>query len=228
MRYLGGKSKLAAAISAEIRARVGGAKIWEPFCGGCSVTCQLAAGGYVLATDICSPLVSMYKQLQLGWEPPATLTEAQYHACKLLPDSDPLKAFAGFAVSYASKYFGGFARGAGRDFAAEGYRNLKTQRQLLAGVKFGCFSFFDITPRAHMVLYCDPPYTGTTAYTGTVDFDSARFWQRASDWVAAGSRVFVSEFSCPVASSVLWTKARKQTVSARPTDRLEFLYEVTR
>lgn len=231
MKYLGGKSKLAKPIVETITSRVGGARVWEPFCGGGAVTCELAKSRpYVASTDVSKPLISMWRALQDGWRPPETLSEQEYHAAKALADVDPLKAFAGFACSFGGKWFAGYARGGSRadgtprDHSNEAYRNVCASIGHITNVGFARASFFDIDPRSGMVLYCDPPYADTEAYKGTAEFPHAEFWTRVRHWVDCGSRVFVSEFSCPVRHRVLRVFERTigvtQNKQKRATDTL--------
>lgn len=68
-------------------------------------------------------------------------------------------------------------------------------------------SFLDWPVVPGVVLYCDPPYLGTTGYI-TGPFDHDVFWARMREWAAAGSYVFVSEESAPSDWDVLWVKEK--------------------
>jgi len=48
---------------------------------------------------------------------------------------------------------------------------------------------------ANSLVYCDPPYRGSTGYDGW--FDSRAFWQWCRDKTREGHTVFVSEYKAP-------------------------------
>jgi len=234
VKYLGGKSKLAGRIVDAISREVGAARVWEPFCGGGAITTQLArTRDYVASTDVHRPLISMWRALQSGWVPPERLTLEQYTRARSLPDNDPLKAFAGFACSFGGKWFAGLARGGqradgtARDHTNEASRNVRASIPYLGNVHFGRIDFFAVEPRGRMVLYCDPPYADTEGYKDTALFPHADFWERCRAWHRAGSRVFVSEFACPVKHRTLCVFDRTVAVTQDKSKRVaDSLYEV--
>lgn len=162
--------------------------------------------------------------------PPEHVSEAEYAAARILPDSDPRKAFCAIACSFAGKWFGGYARGAGRNWAAESSRALLRDVPKLA---FICqLDFFKIAPASGLsFIYADPPYAGTLAYPGAPDFDSCAFWQRCIDW-SAFCPVFVSEYVAPC-GELIWQQTQQTTVNigsgARKTaiERLFFIPQKT-
>jgi DNA adenine methylase len=73
----------------------------------------------------------------------------------------------------------------------------------LRGVKFFCCSYDELDIPDGSLIYCDPPYEGTTGYTNP--FDHTKFWE----WVRVKSEindVFVSEYSAPDDFEVLWER----------------------
>lgn len=107
--------------------RAAGASILRDECTG-SLSIPLGVwelGGRVdLAGDIVRPLISLYRALGDGWDPPANVDEALYQRMldrfrsgrdrdplvgDLDPD-DPLTAFVGFFCSFSGKWWGGYAR----------------------------------------------------------------------------------------------------------------------
>lgn len=211
MKYLGGKSKIAKWLVAAMRPHLRGRAFWDAFCGGLSVSRELAAvcpGG--LISDANPALISMYAAIARGWDPPSTVTEAEYAAARALPDTDPRKALIGFGSSFGGKWFGGFARstaasGEPRNHLAEARRALVEEVPELVGrgCEFAHINFLEIEPKPiDLVLYLDPPYQGTTGYGALGAFDYPRFY----DCIVAWSRhtdVFVSEYALPVGRCVL-------------------------
>lgn len=239
MRYQGGKTWIAKPIVQAISGLVSDEPIWEPFCGGFSVTVELAKTrdrSAVWATDIHPAVISLAQAIQQGWEPPSTVTAEDWEAAKLLPDTDPLKGFIGFGTSFGGQWFYGLAKSSNDYNYAKGSRD-SLRKQFwdrgqvipsLQGVKFECRDFFDVEPgswRGH--LYCDPPYQSTKQYT-TGAFDHDRFWARCQDWADAGSRVFVSEFQCPVPSVLRWSVERNWSITRlrEAKKRVDCLFEV--
>jgi DNA adenine methylase len=55
------------------------------------------------------------------------------------------------------------------------------------------------------VVYCDPPYAGTTAYAGAPTWDAEKFWTTMRRWSADGATVFVSEYSAPAGVECVWS-----------------------
>jgi DNA adenine methylase len=231
VRYLGGKSRLAKHIVAAISEQIGDAPIWEPFCGGLSVTVELAKSrdSEVIASDVHPALISLYKACQSGWTPPEQVTREMYTAAKRWPDDDPLKAFIGFGCSFAGKWFGGGSDETLKALTRASRSSLLRQFRYLPNVTFKHLNFLEMTPcklANAQAIYCDPPYEGTTGY-GTGAFDHALFWRRTQEWADRGVRVFVSEFQCPVPHEVRWSIERKIAVThGHGKVRVDSLYEV--
>jgi site-specific DNA-adenine methylase len=166
----------------------------------------------------------MYQAVAAGWEPPETVSEEEYKVAKGLPDSDPRKAFCGFGSSFGGKHFGGYA-GVYTAYRANGKtenrntqkatrKSLRDKRASLAAVSLACVSFLSVVPEPGVeALYCDPPYEGTTGYKGHDAFDHTLFWTLCQQWADLGTRVFVSEYSCPVPHELAWSKHLTVTVS---------------
>ena len=78
------------------------------------------------------------------------------------------------------------------------------QAPTLAGVKFiaAPFDRLKIPPRS--LIYCDPPYAGTTDYK--TKFDHSVFWQWCREKVKEGHTVFVSEYNAPADFVCVWSK----------------------
>lgn len=227
MKYLGGKFRIAKALAQEIARVANGRPVWEPFCGGLNVTVALGASGVV--SDADPALIAMYRAVLFeGWEPPATLTEEQYAAARALPDSDPLKAFAGYLCSFGAKWFAGYARNnQSRDYAREARNVLLRDLGALRGrdIDLCCIDFMAIEPQptdGH-IIYCDPPYRGTTGYRHAFDCDA--FARRVLEW-SRYTEVLVSEYAFPH-GRVIWEHERNlEMQSATPRKRIERLFLV--
>jgi DNA adenine methylase len=246
MQYLGGKyyiaKRLRVAMEPYIRAH--DYQVWEPFCGGLNLS-RLLADCRGLLSDAHPALISLYLGYRAGWRPPGTVSREEWLLARSLPDTDPLKAFIGFGCSVFGKYFAGYlgdrdlhrANGvsAGKWFHERPAR--ATAKSLTALDRLPCFSivcgdFLEPDPiPTECLIYCDPPYAGTTGYSGTPAFDHPLFWERCQEW-ARYTTVLVSEQVCPVPTDVIWEYTKSRYIEAQrsggvaPRRAMEYLFRV--
>lgn len=199
MQYFGGKQRIAARLSAFMRREVEarGAYV-EPFVGGGAMMAAQPAQVRI-GNDANRALITMWRYLADGWAPPTDVSEAEYAAVKAAnDDSDPLTAFVGFGCSFAGKWFGGYARGgSGRNYAANAASSLKKKAAGLSGVQWVAGDYRACPTPAGAVIYCDPPYAGTTGYGAVAAFDWVPFWEWCLSKHAEGFAVFISEYAAP-------------------------------
>ncbi len=203
MRYIGGKSKLAKRITADILRTTSVRNVYiEPFVGGGSALGELAPHfSTVYVSDIHPDLIMMWREFQQGWEPENYISEDDYNLLKW-ESASPWRGLVGFGQSFGAKWFGGYARGKtakgeDRNFLDEAIRNAKNiASKLPVSTVFTTCSYKDWFPEPEDVVYADPPYSGTQGYeTGT--FDTDEFWKVMRKWRDAGVEVFVSEYKAP-------------------------------
>ena len=158
----------------------------------------------------------MWQAVQDGWVPPTELSEAQWRDLK---DAEPsaLRGFAGFGCSFGGRWFGGYARGGGQNYADESARNIMRFEQHMGNVKFTRRPYTDIAPCSGDVVYCDPPYEATTPYS--MGFDHKAFWAWAENLAAQGVHVYVSEYNAPEGWEVVWEKKRRTMVDSNKTNK---------
>jgi len=169
----------------------------EPFVGGAWVLQEIS--GIRTASDNNKALVTMYKALQKGWIPPEYISEDVYYKYRLsMNDNDPLTAFIGIGCSFAGKWFGGFI-GNG-EIGVKTHCSVKSsalslirQLPLIKNVAFCACSYSDYNPHGNLI-YCDPPYEGTTEYKDK--FDSLSFWNVMRKW-SLDNTVVISELKAP-------------------------------
>lgn len=230
MQYFGGKSRIATDIVDVIKAD-GHTQAVDMFCGGLSVSVAMAKAGFtkIVAADGNLALIMMYKAYREGWRPPATLSEAEYRELQGKQDpSDPMTAFAGFACSFAAKWFGGYARNTrGDDYVKQATNGLAKKFAILDRVpnlEFNCLRFEDLDPGpSGLAVYADPPYDGTTAYGGMFPWDASQFWATANTW-AVTNPVYVSEYVAPFEWREVWSKDHYVNTRGRDTTRIERLF----
>jgi len=192
MHYLGGKARIGGEIAGVINALLGGRPYYEPFVGAAWVMCRVEAE-YRLASDVHEDLILLWQALQQGWMPPENLSEEDYERLWHSPPS-PLRGFAGFGCSFSGKWFGGYARSGTRNYARNAKNSLMKKVPGIRGVNFFCMDYRDVVLDSEWVVYCDPPYSGTTKYS--MGFDHEVFWNKMREW-SEGNVVLISEYSAP-------------------------------
>jgi DNA adenine methylase len=174
----------------------------EPFCGGCNMIDKV--DGNRMGSDLDIDLITLWQGVSNGWIPPEHFTEIQYKEIRTSHLS-PLKGYVAFALSYGGKKWGGWRRdGDGkRNYVTESYKNAMAQFPTLRGVDFRNDSYLDLEIPEDSIIYCDPPYAGTTKYSN--GFNHVKFWK----WVRERSKtntVFVSEYNAPDDFDCIWQK----------------------
>lgn len=232
MKYMGSKNRFAKELLPIIlKDRTKEQYYVEPFAGGMNLIDKV--DGNRIANDVHTELIEMWKALVCeNWQPPLTVSEEDYKNAKTNKTkiSEALNGYIGFN-SYGGKWYAGYRRDkqGKRDYWKEHYNNIMKQVPKLNGVKFTNFSFTDLEIPKNSIIYCDPPYEGTTKYNNK--FDHILFW----DWVRTkskqGNKVYVSEYNAPSDFVCVWQKDAKSTFSAngvvggtkKSTERL-FIY----
>jgi len=220
MKYMGSKARFAKDIYETVRKitpRQG--RPWvEPFAGGMNMISSIpACDGPRYANDSNKYLIAMFKALVEGWVPPKKVSKEFYEKCKRLEEEEHIIGYVGFNCSYSGKWFGGYAgevktkTGKTRDYQEEAFRHIQKQVPSLMNVSFSCYSYEEMPIPENAIIYCDPPYQGTTKYKDS--FDSEKFW----DWVREISKkhvVYVSEYKAPDDFVCVWNSAAKSSLSA--------------
>lgn len=209
MKYMGSKNRHAKDILPFL-IRGDGTSHVEPFVGGANI-CDKITGDRI-CSDIDEDLICMWEAVSEGWLPPSSFTEDEYHAIKTEPVS-PLRGYAAFALSYGGKKFGGWCRDSNgkRDYVKEAYYNAIRQFPKLKGVSFKHCDYRSLDVPDRSLVYCDPPYAGTTGYSKP--FDHLDFWE----WVRSLSStctVLVSEYTAPPDFTCIWSKRVTSSLTA--------------
>ena len=207
MRYLGGKTRLSVHLAPVLK------RLYqedhrdtyiEPFVGSAAICSSLSSLPNRFASDTNLDLILLWQAVCDGWVPPDCISEEEYNALKNAPPS-ALRGFAGFGLSFSGKFFGGYARdNRGDDYAGQCKRSLLKRKSLLQEVRFLHLDYTEWNP-SNALIYCDPPYIGTTEYKGASDFDHDRFWNCVREW-SKNNTVVVSEYQAPDDFTAIWTK----------------------
>jgi len=218
MKYMGSKNRIAKEILPIIlKDRKEGQYYVEPMVGGANLIDKVT--GLRLGADTNKYLIALLKYIKNGWIPPTYVSEEEYKAVRQDKDlfPDHYVGFVGFCCSYSGKWFGGFARNVSRanpeaeilnkttrNYCDESKRNLLKQAPNLKGIDFTAVSYDKLYIPLNSIIYCDPPYEGTTGYKDK--FNHSKFWEWCRKMKRAGHTVFVSEYNAPEDFICVWSK----------------------
>ena len=233
IKYVGSKNKISKELAPIIQSYIteDTKGYYEVFVGGANMIDKIKCKKKI-GSDVHKELIALLKILQTDIELPKTITEEEYKKVKDNKSEyeDWYVGLIGFCGSYNGKYFDGYAgttktKEGYRHYDQESIRNIEKQRPNLKGIKFINANFLDI-PKEKIkgyVIYCDPPYQGTTKYK-TDKFPYDEFW----DWCREMSKdntVLISEYNAPDDFKCIWQKDVKTTLdkNSRGT-RIEKLF----
>lgn len=230
MKYMGSKARLKKHIIPLINTK--DRLYYEPFAGGMNMIDGVIGAKARLANDSNKYVIAAFKMLCAGWEP-EFISRDKYQELKNLNGEDHIIGWAGIACSYSGKWFGGYAgvvdtKGGRRDYQAEAIKNAIKQVNNLKGVMFSSVSYDKMHIEHGSVIYCDPPYAGTTGYSDKFDSEIFFDWCRQQ---AKHSDVYVSEYSAPddfecIAEFNLKSSLSANGIAGGSKDSIEKLFKV--
>ncbi|QEP53318.1 hypothetical protein BS46_gp136 [Acinetobacter phage BS46] len=201
MKYMGSKNRIAKHLLPIMLAEAEKHSIttWvEPFVGGANMIDKVPDTykrvGYDLNDHTIHALIDIRDNVD---KLPDTVSEKEYKGYKGLPPQS-ITSWVRFGCSFGGKFENGYARDLQgippRNFAAEVKRNAIKQSPKIQNVQFICDSYENLDFE-NCLIYCDPPYQGTTGYkTGSFDHEKFFDWCRQQ---AKKNIVFVSEYNAP-------------------------------
>lgn len=201
----------------------------EPFVGGANMIDKIEHP-YKLGADNNKYLIALLEAVQNGQELPEHITKDEYIAVKTNKDNYPdwYVGFVGFVSSFRAKFFGGYSgycttkTGIQRNYIKERINNILKQN--LDGIKLVCSSYDALDIPANSVIYCDPPYNGTTKYKDS--FDSDAFWQWCRDKAKEGHTIYVSEYNAPEDFKCIWEKQINSNLGGTSKTATEKLFTI--
>ena len=222
MKYMGSKARFSKEILPIIlKDRTADQWYIEPFAGGMNMICEV--DGKRIANDIHYHLIQMWKELVGGWIP-KKITKEEYSEVRTNQSKYPayFVGWVGFNCSYSGKWFGGFAddypesrrnkKGVLPNYQMEAINNIPKQVQKMKGVIFKNKPYYELDLPPKSIVYCDPPYEGTTKYAR--DFEHNLFWDWVRNISKQGHTVFVSEYNAPDDFVCVWQKETNSQLSA--------------
>jgi DNA adenine methylase len=208
----------------------------EPFCGMLGVYRHMypaldsdANQKFFLAGDINASVIEMWKKAQTGWTPPATCSESDFMKMKYDGQVSAEKGFLGHQLSFGGVYFASYiGRYGGQIYHASAANKVQELATAMPKIKFETCPYEDYSHLKNFIIYCDPPYKGTTQrYQNEqrqgLSFDHEQFW----DWVRRMSTdniVFVSEYASPNDFVNIADEFSKKAIDGKHTKDTEKLF----
>lgn len=225
---MGSKSRIAKYIVPILQKAIddSGYGYYEPFCGGCNVIDKIKANKRY-ASDNNKYLIALWKHLINNKEEdyPQEVSYELYSDVRSNKDKyeDWYVGYIGFLASYNGRFFdGGYAKtivsksGTIRNYYDEAKRNIMQQIDDLRGVKFAVREYWESNPHG-LVIYADPPYSGTKQYATSKNFDHEKFWETMMEW-SKDNIVFISEENAPDDFEIVWQHEVTRTQDNRKRD----------
>jgi DNA adenine methylase len=211
MRYQGGKTMVGRHIARIIQRTLDkypDRTYFEPFVGAGGVLRHIKAKKVRICDGLADTTRFWNALLHNDWLPPKRqVTESEFLRQKKQKPS-AMRFYVGHQFSFGGQFFHGFIKNSGKT-PWLGIKLLRDKVQANTGRVSVCTNrdYQRHSPR-NMIIYCDPPYRGTTGYTGRGDFDHTKFWALMEEW-SKHNIVFVSETKAPRGWSTVWSRAIK-------------------
>ena len=221
MKYLGGKhqnGKYIANILNHLSPPENVDGYLEPFCGSLGVFKHMTNYKKSIASDIQPDLIKLWNDVKNNkFTPPKyKITDKVWENAKKLKSPNSMKAFIGFGCSFGGVFFIGNAqkydRQNKRDFRQETINSINKIKPLIQkkNILFKNKSYDKYNPKS-MLIYCDPPYIGTTKYKGIETFNHDKFWKKMREW-SKDNIVVISEENAPKDFICIWEKKKRRTL----------------
>lgn len=228
MHYQGGKTLIARRLSETILAHTPArTEYYEPFVGGAGMADYMGhhfkRAHY---SDLHGPLILMWQAAHAGLIMhgdathffPADIDRADYDYHKSKQPHSPATALIGFGSGFGGKYYGSYVYADVRDGRTYHHVALRSITKKLKGAlaqeatTFNHAAYETIDPASGAVIYCDPPYAGTTGYsTGAFNHDA--FWEWCRQQARRGCHVYVSEYTAPDDFTCIFEREKRVTMN---------------
>lgn len=214
MRYLGGKHKIGYLIARLLNNQLNNRAMpdgivrmnyVEPFVGGANVIKLIRKDVERIGSDICEPLIDLYKFVAEGraHELPNSISEEEWRKAKLLKDVQDnsgipnyLLAFIGFGASFSGMWFKSYARdNHAHNYHAEARSSLIKSTKWMSKIFWQSGNYYDINYPKNSIIYCDPPYEGTSQVYDAIKFNRVEFYRWSLAMADRGHLIYISEYS---------------------------------
>lgn len=211
MRYMGSKRRIWKYISPTIlKGREENQYYVELFCGGCNSIAQV--DGNRIASDINPYLMERWKGLLKGEEYPEEIPRETFIKAKIAYKntdytnySVAMISWIGYMASYNGIFYHSYS-GIGsdnKDYVKASMDNIKKQLPLMNGITLDCCSYDELDIPEKSIIYCDPPYKGTSGYGAKFEYD--KFYDWCFSRKDEGHKVYIFEYSMPTEFKCVWS-----------------------
>lgn len=211
MKYMGSKNRIAKHILPIMLKEMHGKdyNTWvEPFVGGGNMIDKVPNEYNRIGADLNEhTIAAMLGIRDFVNKFPSNVSEEYY---KNIKGTAPhlINSWIRYGGSFGGKFDSGYARskdskGNDRNHICEAKRNAIKQSPKIQGVEFICCSYKDLSVLSNCLIYCDPPYQGTTGYK-TGEFNHEEFFDWCREMKGKGNSVFVSEYDAPDDFELVW------------------------
>ncbi len=212
MRYLGGKYRIRKKLGAFLTEQAKGKDFFlDLFCGAGNVVTNVDHPNRY-ANDGNKYVIAVLERAQRRGEFPDVITKEFHQQVKNNKDAYPdwLVGFVGFGCSFGGDFFRGFVkdekRGNKISAAISAVRSLSKIDLTGVQLSVGDYQNTEI-PKGSGLIYCDPPYEGTTGYSVPFDTEAFYGWAKAQ---AQWHTVLVSEYEHNARGPILWLLESKK------------------
>lgn len=218
MKYMGSKNRIAKHILPIMLKEMQdkGYTTWvEPFVGGGNMIDKVPSEYNRIGADLNEhTIAAMLGIRDFVDQLPSNVDEHYYKLIKKT-SPDPLTSWVRYECSFGAKFENGFARNnQGTNYALLGKNLALKQSPKIQNVEFICCSYKDLSNVTNSLIYCDPPYQGTTGYK-TGAFNHEEFFEWCREMKAKGNSVFVSEYNAPDDFELVWQGEIKTNFSSQ-------------
>lgn len=190
----------------------------EPFVGGANMIDKVPSHYERIGYDLNDHVIHALNGIRDDVECLPDEISELYYKSVIGNKPDGFTSLIRFGASFGGKFENGYARGraadgTARDYWAETKRNAIKQSPKIQNVQFICDSYENLDFE-NCLIYCDPPYQGTTGYK-TGEFDHEKFFEWCREQ-AKRNIVFVSEYDAPDDFIEVWRgEVKKNFASTR-------------
>lgn len=221
MKYMGSKNRIAKHIlPIMLKDRKDGQVWYEPFVGGANMIDKV--DGERSGADFNKSVINALTFIRDCSTPKTNneYTSDDYKSAANMArcgyQVGLLDSYALIAFSFGAKWLGGWSRGKNskgepRDYVHEQHKASEKQKPLLQGVELIHSSYKDLEFKPNSIIYCDPPYEGTTGYKDK--FNHTEFWQWCREKSNEGHTVFISEYNAPDDFECIWQQELNVSVA---------------
>ena len=222
MAYLGGKAKGSEFILKLLNdPRFDNLPYVEPFVGYAHILRRVEHKASYKAYDANPLVITLHKGIQQGKRYPR-VSKSRYDAMRRARCTQFDCAVAAFAYSFSGKEWGGYVPDDGRHYAEERkrYYDRLAANETFRKTRFRTSDYRSLSPHGALV-YCDPPYANTTAYSVGVSHDA--FWETMREW-SKDNVVLVSEYKAPSDFVCVASTRKRSSLSPSKDERRECLF----